>query len=380
MLRGIVIGTGWAGEGYVTALRQAEVEIVALCGRSPEPTRAMGARLGVADVRLDWRAAIDDLLPDIVVVATPAEPHREMVEYAAERGAHVVCEKPLGLSADDGRRMLAAVEAAGVKHAYGTTSRYAPGLSRARTLVESGAIGDVLEVELVDHFGMSPLFPHCWIHSLQHGGGLLSNAYTHYLGQSQYVTGGVARWATGHTERVVSQVPVGPPVHDFREWEPVDPDRAASGEWRENDADLAATVITGLELPEGRQVPALFRVSAFTSARAVGYLAIFGSTGTLHLEGQPWFNTLRHFTTADGQWADIALPAVDDPIQSGWTRLVADFVADINGSGGDGYPTFRDGHRANLLIDQVRAATAAADALDRPTTSLTGSGADDSEL
>ena len=113
MLRGIVIGTGWAGEGYVTALRQAEVEIVALCGRSPEPTRAMGARLGVADVRLDWRAAIDDLLPDIVVVATPAEPHREMVEYAAERGAHVVCEKPLGLSADDGRRMLAAVEAAG---------------------------------------------------------------------------------------------------------------------------------------------------------------------------------------------------------------------------------------------------------------------------
>ena len=75
MLRGIVIGTGWAGEGYVTALRQADVEVVALCGRSPEPAHAMGARLGIADVRMDWRSAIDDLSPDIVVVATPAEPH-----------------------------------------------------------------------------------------------------------------------------------------------------------------------------------------------------------------------------------------------------------------------------------------------------------------
>jgi predicted dehydrogenase len=360
MLRAIVIGTGWAGEGYVTALRQADVEVVALCGRSPEPAHAMGARLAIADVRTDWRAAIDDLSADIVVVATPAGPHCEMVEYAAQRGTHLVCEKPLGLNSDEGRRMLATVERAGVKHAYGTSSRYAPGLSQARALVESGGVGEVLEVELVDHFGMSPLLPYCWIHSLEHGGGLLFNAYPHFLAQSQYLTGGVARWATGRTERALTRVPAGPPVHDFREWSPLSQAQAAAGEWRENDADLAATVITGLELPDGREVPAHFRASAFTSAQAAGHLAVYGTAGTLHLEGQPWFHRLRHLTTDTGQWVDIALPAVDDPVQSAWNQLVAELVMDINGLDGSGYPTFQDGYAANQLIDQVRAASAGA--------------------
>ena len=257
--------------------------------------------------------------------------------------------------------MLAAVESAGVKHAYGATSRYAAGLVRARALVADGVIGEVREVELVAHLGMPPLLPFCWVHSLELGGGMLANGYTHFLAQSQYVTGGVARWATGHIDRVVSRVPAGPPLHDFREWAPVDPDRAAGGEWRENDADLADTVITGLELSDGREVPALFQISAFSTARAEGYLAIYGTAGTLHLEGPPWFTQLQHLTD-DGQWADIAFPAVDDPIQSGWNHLVADLVADINGSGEDGYPTFRDGYIANQLIDQVRAASAAANA------------------
>jgi len=361
MLRGIVIGTGWAGEGYATALRRARVEVVALCGRSPRPAEALGERLGITEVRTDWRSAIDDLSPDIVVVATSAEPHCEMVEYAAGRRAHVVCEKPLGRTAAEGGRMLAAVESAGVKHAYGSTSRYAAGLSRARALIAEGAIGEVQEVEAVDHYGMSPLLPYCWVHSLRHGGGLINNAYPHFLAQSQYVTGGAARWATGHTERVVTRVPVGPAVHDFREWEPLDPEQAAAGEWRENDADMAATAITWLELLDGRQVPALFRASAFTGARAVGYLAVYGTAGTLHLEGSPWFHGLQHLTTRDGQWVDIPIPAVEDPIQAGWDQLVADLVADVDGAAEVDYPTFRDGFLANQLIDQVRAATAAVD-------------------
>lgn len=360
MLRGIVIGTGFAGEGYVTALRQADVEVVALCGRSPEPANAMAARLEIADVRTDWRSAIDTLSPDVVVVATPAEPHCEMVEFAAQRGAHLVCEKPLGRTAEEGRRMLAAVDAAGVKHAYGATSRFAAGLVRAEELVADGAIGEVRDVELVAHLGMPPLLPFCWVHSLELGGGMLANGYTHFLAQSQYVTGGAARWASGHIDRVISRVPAGPPLHDFRDWQPVDPDRGAGGEWREIDADLADTVITGLELSDGREVPALFKISAFSTARAAGYLAVYGTAGTLHLEGPPWFNQLQLLTTDDGQWSDIAFPLVEDQIQSGWTRLVMELVADINGSAQDGYPTFRDGYIANQLIDQVRAASPAA--------------------
>ncbi len=40
-LRAVVIGTGWAGEGHTIALRAAGVEVVAMCGRTPEPAKAM---------------------------------------------------------------------------------------------------------------------------------------------------------------------------------------------------------------------------------------------------------------------------------------------------------------------------------------------------
>jgi len=44
----------------------AGLNVVALCGRTPEPAQAMAQKLGIADVRLDWRAALQELQPDIV--------------------------------------------------------------------------------------------------------------------------------------------------------------------------------------------------------------------------------------------------------------------------------------------------------------------------
>src|SRR5262245_20012856 len=100
-LRAVVIGTGWAGEGHTIALREAGVEVVAMCGRTPEPAKAMAVRLGIEHVRFDWRQALEALRPDIVSIATPAAPHREMVEFAAHLSSHIVCDKPLGLNAKE---------------------------------------------------------------------------------------------------------------------------------------------------------------------------------------------------------------------------------------------------------------------------------------
>ncbi|HEY5980075.1 MAG TPA: Gfo/Idh/MocA family oxidoreductase [Microlunatus sp.] len=357
MLRSLVIGCGWAGEGYVNALRAAAVE-VALCGRSPEPARAAADRLGVAELRLDWASAIDELRPDIVAIATPGGSHRAIADHAAARGCHVICEKPLGRDADEAAGMLAAVRSAGVRHAYGANTRYADVLVQARDLLAAGAIGDLREIEVVDHFDFPPLMPYSWLHSLAEGGGMLFNVYPHVLAQAQFVSGGRAAWAFGLAERVLDRVPVGSPVHDFRAWAPMTEAEAAGAEWRQNDADLAATVITGIELPDGRQVRALFHASAFGAGRHPGYLALYGTEGTLHLLDQPWFSGLQLRRASDDRWEDIPVAAVDDRIQAGWNRLVAEFVADVAGEGGGGYPTFDDGLLANQLIDQVRAAGA----------------------
>src|SRR5215510_14563219 len=98
-LRAVVIGTGWAGEGHTIALREEGVEVVAICGRTPEAAQAMAARLEIDDVRLDWREGLNSLRPDIVSIATPAAPHREMAEFAAQLGCHILCDKPLAVNA-----------------------------------------------------------------------------------------------------------------------------------------------------------------------------------------------------------------------------------------------------------------------------------------
>ena len=154
--------------------------------------------------------------------------------------------------------MLAAVETAGVKHAYGATTQYAPGLSKARSLIADGVIGDVQEVEVVTHFGMSPLHPYCWIHSLEHGGGVLRERL-HPLprpdtacDRRDRAMGDRTRRACGHSGSG------GASGARLQGWEPLQQAEAAAAEWQDNDADLAATVITELELPDARRVPTLF--------------------------------------------------------------------------------------------------------------------------
>ena len=252
--------------------------------------------------------------------------------------------------------MLTAVRSAAVRHAYGANTLYTDVLVQASALLADGAIGQLREIEIVDHFGLPPLMPYAWLHNLAEGGGVLFNVYPHALAQAQFVSGGWAVCATGMTERVLGRVPVGSPVHDFRTLAPMTEAEAARAEWRENDADLAATVITGLELPDGRQVQALFHVSAFGVGRHPGYLALYGTEGTMHLD-QPWFSGLQYKRATDDRWADFPVAAVEDRIQLAWNRLVADFVADVAGEGDSGYPTFEDGLLANQLIDQVRSAS-----------------------
>jgi len=103
--------------------------------------------------------SLEEFQPDVVAIATPAAAHEEIAVAATSRGCHVLCDKPLGRNAGEASRMLAAAQRAGVKHAYGATSRYAAPLLHARSLVDRGVIGDVTEVEVGVHLDLPPLMP-----------------------------------------------------------------------------------------------------------------------------------------------------------------------------------------------------------------------------
>ena len=111
-------------------------------------TRAESAQKAAREIGCDfWTADYGELLArdDIVVVdcCVPNHLHEEIILAAAGAGKHVYCEKPLALSVDEGERMVAAVNRAGVKGQITFNFRFMPAMTRARQLVEEGFLGKI---------------------------------------------------------------------------------------------------------------------------------------------------------------------------------------------------------------------------------------------
>lgn len=83
---------------------------------------------------------------DAVVVGSENLRHRQLVEQAAAAGKHILCEKPLATSTDDGNAMLAACAAGGVQLMTAFPCRFSPAMTRLKAAVEAGSIGKVLAI------------------------------------------------------------------------------------------------------------------------------------------------------------------------------------------------------------------------------------------
>lgn len=123
------------------------VEVVAVADEDAAGREAAARRLGVKATYADFRAMLEKEKPDIVSVAPRwLDQHCEMVEACAGAGAHILTEKPLCRDLLEADRMVAACRKAGVKLAIAHQTRHSPRLKVVQGLIESGEIGQVLEL------------------------------------------------------------------------------------------------------------------------------------------------------------------------------------------------------------------------------------------
>ena len=361
-LRAIVIGTGWAGEGHTQALQSANVDVVAICGRREDVARTVASRLGVGEVRLDWRSAISHLKPDIVSIATPGGPHREMVEAAAQQGCHIFCDKPMGANAADARAMLAAVRRANVKHAYGATSCLEPVFSVAHALIADGAVGTLTDIDVQVRMGLPTLLPYSWFHDLSQGGGMLNQIFTHGLAQVKFVTDGRPFAVMGEARCLVGEAPVARPIHDFRDWFKPVADINDRTVWRTADADTEYSAIMRLSLAGEKSATARFVGSLNAQSPEGGRFEIYGTKGTLLITGSGDAKAILHRDATSHDWRQVSVPPVhaswwlsgDSNEQHNWKATIQQFVADIRGEASAFYPSFDDGCEASEIIDVIR--------------------------
>ncbi|MFE7415780.1 Gfo/Idh/MocA family protein [Rhodococcus sp. NPDC057529] len=153
-----IVGCGNVALNFHVPAYQAAPEqftITALADPTPERLELGRASTGLAPHQVHADAlellARDDV--DVVDVCTPQHLHRDLVVAAAAAGKHVLCEKPLAATPADAAAMVEAADAAGVVLGVVHNYLFFPEIVAARTLIDSGTIGEVRGV-VVDMLGV----------------------------------------------------------------------------------------------------------------------------------------------------------------------------------------------------------------------------------
>lgn len=149
--RAAVIGrTGRGDYGHsldLAFLNEPKLKVVAVADDNPKGLSAAAKRLSVDHAYADYREMLDREKPRFVAVAPRwIDGHREMILACAERGIHVLSEKPLAPTLDDCDAIVDACERSHVKLAIAFQTRYSPRLARVKELIAAGTIGEILEL------------------------------------------------------------------------------------------------------------------------------------------------------------------------------------------------------------------------------------------
>jgi predicted dehydrogenase len=206
-----MLGYAFMGKAHsraLQALRHLEVplrpELVSISGRNRDAVEQAREQWGWEQAVTDWREQVEDERVQLFDNGGPNTVHAEPCIEAARRGKHILCEKPLGLTAEESHRMWQEVEAAGVVNMCGFNYRFVPAVRLARELLEAGELGDVV------HFRARYLQSWGWeadegiwrFDPAQAGTGAIGDLGTHIIDLARYLVGEIAS-VSAHARTIV---------------------------------------------------------------------------------------------------------------------------------------------------------------------------------
>jgi predicted dehydrogenase len=356
-----VVGTGFVGVVHVQALRLLGVEVAGVVGSTPERAAAKG----IAPVYDSLEALLADDAVDVVHLTTPNHLHHPQVKQVLEAGKHVVCEKPLAMTSDESAELLDLARGSGLVHCTNFNLRFFPLVHEARARVLAGEVGDVWNV----HGGYLQdwlLYPTDWNWRLEpdKGGSLraIGDIGSHWMDMAQFVSGQriVAVCADLATTIPVRQRPLGE-VETF----------SSTADVERADAPMSTEDIGHVLVHFDRGARGAFKVSQGSAGRK-NYLhvEVDGSESALAWNAERheelWLG--RRDAPNEVLQRNAALMHPDASSRTtlpaghaeGWVdtfrelyRAVYADVAAGRPAAEPAYPTFEDGHRANVLGDAI---------------------------
>ncbi|MEZ4669395.1 MAG: Gfo/Idh/MocA family oxidoreductase [Anaerolineae bacterium] len=180
--------------GFHYGLPAESIQIAGVATSRKETAHKAAVEIGCDFYTDDYRDLLKRNDIDIIDCCTPNNSHEEILIAAAQAGKHIYCEKPLAMDVESGKRIVEAVEKAGVKSQMTFNFRFFPALMRARQLIEQGFLGRVFQFRgrYYRSSYISASRPYSWRMSKeQSGGGALLDLGSHLIDIVYYLLGEV---------------------------------------------------------------------------------------------------------------------------------------------------------------------------------------------
>jgi len=197
-----MLGYAFMGKAHANAYRTLSYmtwppplvpRFVSIVGRNEDAVAAAAARYGFERYVTDWHELVADPEVELFDNGGPNNLHAEPTIAAAEAGKHVICEKPLGRTADESHEIWQRVEAAGVKHMAAFNYRFVPAVRLARQMIESGDLGELyhFRARYLQEWGSTTA--EAWRFDRDAAGsGALGDLGAHVVDLARYLVGEVA--------------------------------------------------------------------------------------------------------------------------------------------------------------------------------------------
>ena len=204
MLKAGFIGTGGISMKHLNAMAEMKdkVEITALCDVFEASAKAKAEQFG-GKVYTDYKKMLDDEDLNVVFICVPPNAHADMEILVAQKGLHILVEKPVNLYLEDAIKANEAIKKAGVVSCVG----YMAGYSNVDQAIKKFLSDKTIGMVAAERWGGVPGDENHWWRAMDKSGGMLHEMATHQLNSIRYFVGDVVEVYKKDALRVNTDMP-----------------------------------------------------------------------------------------------------------------------------------------------------------------------------
>lgn len=183
-----IIGAGRIGQVHAKSITYhiPQAEIVAISDIYVEGAKRVAAELGIPNAYQDYHEILNNPEIDAVLICSSTDTHADIACEAAEAGKNIFCEKPVDLTIAKIKKVIAAVEKAGVKLQIGFNRRYDHNFAHIKELANEGKLGNLQTIKITSRDPEPPSIDYVKV-----SGGIFLDMTVHDFDMARFIGGEV---------------------------------------------------------------------------------------------------------------------------------------------------------------------------------------------